>query len=112
MIPALRAGDPQPSLLSDYLGELRLRGFEGELAQSHADRTVFATDRLESRASRRAISVFPMPVEPIIIMFFGMTSWARSAGRFWRRMRFRNAMATARFAACWPTTYLSSSSTI
>ena len=27
-------------------------------------------------------------------------------------MRFRSAIATARFAACWPTTYLSSSLTI
>src|ERR1043166_7291509 len=30
------------------------------------------------RASRRAISVFPTPVEPIMMMFLGMTSAARS----------------------------------
>jgi hypothetical protein len=33
-------------------------------------------------------------------------------GSFWRRIRLRSAMATARFALCWPTTYLSSSATI
>ena len=44
-------------------------------------------------------------------------SWARSPRRaparsFWRRMRLRSAMATARLAAACPTTYLSSSATI
>ena len=33
---------------------------------------------LASRASRRAISVFPTPVGPIMMMFFGMTSSRRS----------------------------------
>ena len=65
-----------------------------------------------SRASRRAISVLPTPVGPIIRMFFGTTSSARSGGSFWRRMRLRNAMATARLACFWPMTYLSSSTTI
>src|SRR4029078_13276161 len=45
-------------------------------------------------------------------MFFGATSSAISAGSLRRRMRLRSAMATARFAWCWPTTYLSSSATI
>ena len=66
----------------------------------------------ESRARRRAISVLPMPVEPIIMMFLGITSCARSAGSFCRRMRLRKATATARLAADCPTTCLSSSATI
>src|SRR3954447_8993472 len=65
-----------------------------------------------SRARRRAISVLPTPVGPIIRMFFGATSSARSGVSFWRRVRLRSAMATARFALCCPTTYLSSSATI
>jgi hypothetical protein len=52
------------------------------------------------RARRRAISVFPTPVVPIIKIFFGSTSWAISSGSFCLRMRFRNATATAFFAAC------------
>src|SRR5580765_3254812 len=64
------------------------------------------------RASRRAISVLPTPVGPIIRMFFGVTSSAMSAGSCWRRIRFRNAIATARLAFAWPMTYLSSSATI
>ena len=43
-------------------------------------------------------------------MFFGMISSASSGGSFWRRVRLRSATATARLAAAWPTTYLSSSS--
>src|SRR5215471_830648 len=65
-----------------------------------------------SRARRRAISVFPTPVGPIIKIFFGRTSSAISGGSFWRRTRLRNATATARFAAACPTMYLSSSDTI
>ena len=65
-----------------------------------------------SRASRRAISVLPTPVGPIIRMFFGAISSASSGASFWRRMRLRSAMATARLAAVWPMTYLSSSATI
>ncbi len=57
----------------------------------------------ESLASRRAISVFPTPVGPIMMMFLGATSSRSSAGRFWRRQRFLSAMATAFLAACWPT---------
>src|SRR2546427_135962 len=64
------------------------------------------------RARRRAISVFPTPVGPIMRMFFGKTSSAISGGSFWRRTRLRNATATARLAAACPTMYLSSSRTI
>src|SRR3990172_2903349 len=66
----------------------------------------------ESFASLRAISVFPTPVGPIMMMFFGATSSRSSAGRLWRRQRLRSAMATAFLAASWPTMYRSSSVTI
>src|SRR3972149_3160000 len=66
----------------------------------------------ESRAKRRAISVFPTPVGPIMMMFLGATSSAISGGSFSLRIRLRSAMATARLAACWPITSLSSSTTI
>ena len=65
-----------------------------------------------SRASRRAISVLPTPVGPIMMMFFGATSSRRPAGSRCRRQRFRSAMATARLASCCPMMYLSNSATI
>jgi hypothetical protein len=74
--------------------------------------STFMKGEFESRASRRAISVLPTPVEPIMMMFLGITSCAISGGSFWRRIRLRKAMATARLALCWPTTCLSSSATI
>jgi hypothetical protein len=45
-------------------------------------------------------------------MFLGATSSASSLGSFCRRKRLRKAIATARLALAWPTTYLSSSATI
>ncbi len=74
--------------------------------------STFRNGLAESRASRRAISVFPTPVGPIMRMFFGVTSAAISGGRRCRRIRFRIATATARLAAAWPTTCRSSSATI
>jgi hypothetical protein len=65
-----------------------------------------------SRASRRAISVLPQPVGPIIRMFFGDTSSRKGPSSCWRRQRLRSAMATARLASCWPTMWRSSSETI
>src|SRR5271155_1998524 len=67
---------------------------------------------LASRARRRAISVLPTPVGPIIRMFLGVISARRFSATWPRRQRFRRAIATARFAAFWPTMCLSSSSTI
>jgi hypothetical protein len=49
------------------------------------DASIFRNGDCASLASRRAISVFPTPVGPIIRMFFGATSSARSRGRRWRR---------------------------
>ena len=48
-----------------------------------------------SLLSRRAISVFPQPVGPIIRMFFGTISFFRSSPSSCRRHRFRRAIATA-----------------
>src|SRR2546421_413072 len=65
-----------------------------------------------SLARRRAISVLPTPVGPIIRMFFGVISWRSGSATCWRRQRLRSAIATARFALPCPTMYLSSSCTI
>src|SRR5258705_4421015 len=65
-----------------------------------------------SFASRRAISVLPTPVGPIIRMFFGVISPRIFSSTCWRRQRLRSAIATARLAADWPTMWRSSSGTI
>src|SRR5690606_30868367 len=65
-----------------------------------------------SFASRRAISVLPTPVGPIMRMFFGVISLRSGSSICARRQRLRSAIATARFASSWPTMCLSSSSTI
>src|SRR5262245_59967296 len=62
--------------------------------------------------SRRAISVLPTPVGPIMRMFFGVISWRSGSATCCRRQRLRSAMATARLARSCPTMCLSSSSTI
>src|SRR5690606_20388224 len=67
---------------------------------------------LASRARRRAISVLPTPVGPIIRMFLGVISLRSSGATRERRQRLRSAMATARLAASWPMMCLSSSCTI
>jgi hypothetical protein len=67
---------------------------------------------LASLANRRAISVLPTPVGPIMRMFFGVISLRNASGTCERRQRLRSAMATARLAASWPTMCLSSSWTI
>ena len=65
-----------------------------------------------SRARRRAISVLPTPVGPIIRMFFGVISCRSGSSTCCRRQRLRSAIATARLAPSWPTMCLSSSWTI
>ena len=74
--------------------------------------STFTSGARTSFASRRAISVFPTPVGPIIRMFFGITSSLMSSGSCCRRIRFRSAIATDRFASACPTIYLSSAATI
>jgi len=44
MIPRLTDRPVSDSLYHDFAAELRLRGFEGELSSSYADRTVLSTD--------------------------------------------------------------------
>src|SRR6185436_20270961 len=65
-----------------------------------------------SRARRRAISVLPTPVGPIMRMFLGVISWRSGSATCCRRQRLRRAIATARLALACPTMYLSSSCTI
>ena len=65
-----------------------------------------------SRAKRRAISVLPTPVGPIMRIFFGVISWRSGSATWPLRQRLRSAIATARFAASWPTMCLSNSWTI
>src|SRR6476661_7600835 len=65
-----------------------------------------------SFARRRAISVLPTPVGPIIRMFLGVISGRSFSSTCCRRQRLRRAIATARLASCWPTMCRSSSETI
>lgn len=58
MIPSLSSDSRAPSLVHDFVAELRLRGFEGDIADTHADRTVFATDNSIYQLQPQAI-VFP-----------------------------------------------------
>src|SRR5262245_21309609 len=58
MIPPLLATDVAAPLYVDYLAELRLRGFEGDISTSAGDRTVFATDNSIYQVTPRAI-IFP-----------------------------------------------------
>ncbi|CAN7763036.1 FAD-binding and (Fe-S)-binding domain-containing protein [Variovorax sp. LjRoot84] len=58
MIPALIPSTRADSVTAEFLAELRLRGFDGEIAQGHADRTVFATDNSIYQLPPQAI-VFP-----------------------------------------------------
>src|SRR5690606_495034 len=67
---------------------------------------------LASLARRRAISVLPTPVGPIMRIFLGWISWRRGSGTCWRRQRLRRATATDFFALFCPTIFLSSSDTI
>ena len=58
MIPALRASNADVPLYVDFVAELRLRGFEGDLSTGAGDRTVFATDNSIYQVTPQAI-VFP-----------------------------------------------------
>jgi len=65
-----------------------------------------------SLARRRAISVLPTPVGPIIRIFFGVISSRIDSSVALRRQRLRSATATAFLASAWPTMKRSSSETI
>jgi hypothetical protein len=74
--------------------------------------STFTNGAPASLASRRAISVFPLPVGPMRMMLFDAISGRTASGARCRRQRLRSAMATAFFASPWPTMYRSSSATI
>jgi hypothetical protein len=65
--------------------------------------------RIGQPARRRAISVLPTPVGPIIRMFLGVISWRSPRHLLAARLR-RNGHGA--LGACWPTMCLSSSETI
>jgi FAD/FMN-containing dehydrogenase/Fe-S oxidoreductase len=67
VIPALATSDRPSSLTQDYLGELRLRGFAGDIAHAHADRTVFATDNSIYQVPPQAI-VFPRHEQDVVLV--------------------------------------------
>ena len=58
MIPPLRDTDVAAPLCVEFLAELRLRGFEGDLSTAPGDRIVFATDNSIYQVTPQAI-VFP-----------------------------------------------------
>ena len=58
MIPILKVADGPAALYADFLAELRLRGFEGDITHAHADRTVLATDNSIYQVPPQA-AVFP-----------------------------------------------------
>lgn len=58
MIPNLQAHDTPASVYAEFLSELRLHGFEGDISQRQADRVVFATDNSIYQVTPQAV-VFP-----------------------------------------------------
>lgn len=65
MIPALHPGARPLTLTQDYLAELRLRGFDGDIADAHADRTVFATDNSIYQVAPQAV-LFPRHEQDVV----------------------------------------------
>jgi FAD/FMN-containing dehydrogenase/Fe-S oxidoreductase len=58
MIPALKATTGVAPLYADFLAELTLRGFEGDISSRYSDRTVLATDNSIYQRMPEAV-VFP-----------------------------------------------------
>ncbi len=71
--------------------------------------SIFINGALASLAKRRAISVFPTPVGPIIKIFFGVISFRKSSLTCIRRQRFLKAIATDFLASFCPMICLSNS---
>jgi FAD/FMN-containing dehydrogenase/Fe-S oxidoreductase len=65
LIPALHPGDQPLTLTQEYLAELRLRGFDGDIADAHADRTVFATDNSIYQVAPQAV-LFPRHEQDVV----------------------------------------------
>ena len=58
MIPSLKTGEATTSQYTEFLTELRIRGFDGEVSTNYADRTVLATDNSIYQVTPQAV-VFP-----------------------------------------------------
>jgi FAD/FMN-containing dehydrogenase len=58
MIPSLKPGEAISSQYVEFLSELQLRGFEGDISTSYADRAVLATDNSIYQVTPQGI-VFP-----------------------------------------------------
>jgi len=65
MIPRLTDRPVSDSLYHDFAAELRLRGFEGELSASYADRTVLSTDNSIYQVWPQLIA-FPKHVDDLV----------------------------------------------
>lgn len=59
MIPKIELRPGTDQLVAHFIAELRLRGFEGDISTSFADRTVFATDNSIYQVAPQAI-LFPL----------------------------------------------------
>ncbi|RXZ45617.1 D-2-hydroxyglutarate dehydrogenase YdiJ [Crenobacter cavernae] len=67
MIPRLTASAPADSLYLDFIAELQVRGFAGELSPSYADRTVLSTDNSIYQLLPQAVA-FPKHVDDLALI--------------------------------------------
>src|SRR4030095_15973873 len=65
MIPLLRGTDAAAPMYVNFLAELRLRGFEGDVSSRWGERTVFATDNSIYQVTPQAI-VFPRNATDVV----------------------------------------------
>ena len=65
MIPLLSSTPQSTGLVAAFFAELRARGFAGDLSESLADRTVFATDNSIYQVAPQAI-VFPRHCDDVV----------------------------------------------
>ncbi|AXK38218.1 D-2-hydroxyglutarate dehydrogenase YdiJ [Crenobacter cavernae] len=67
MIPRLTASAPTDSLYLDFIAELQVRGFAGELSHAYADRTVLATDNSIYQLLPQAVA-FPKHADDLVLI--------------------------------------------
>src|SRR4029453_18869159 len=77
MIPSLPAVSAEAPLYVDFLAELRLRGFEGDISTAQGDRTVFATDNSIYQIEPQAV-IFPRTA-PVVVRIAKLANEARFA---------------------------------
>ena len=65
MLPRLSAPAEPAPLYADFLAELRIRGFEGDLAPGFADRMVLATDNSIYQIAPQ-VAVFPRGTDDLV----------------------------------------------